>query len=163
LRSPDQPVTPSPKTLGDDVPFTEGWKLAVGILASTTGRTDSFIDDLIKVFLDTPENRIREPHAVPLAVHDVNRPHGGSQEPIPRRDNINQPKLEAEGTPAEVQIVLGWLLDCRALTVALPSDKFIAWSADLAAPIEGEKATLAELDSLIQPPSFRCLVTSSAV
>jgi hypothetical protein len=34
--------------------------LAVGIPTTVTARTDSFIDDLIPVFLDTPRNRERE-------------------------------------------------------------------------------------------------------
>jgi hypothetical protein len=48
------------------------------------GQTDSFINDLIRVFLDTPKNRKREPHAVPLAIHITSRPHMGPAKPITR-------------------------------------------------------------------------------
>jgi hypothetical protein len=44
-------------------------------------------------------------------------------------------KAEAEGTPNEVLIVLGWLLDTRRLLISLPQDKFITWTNDLKAII----------------------------
>jgi hypothetical protein len=130
LRSPGQPNTPKPKRLGDGVPFAPGRTLAVLIPTTVTGRTDSFIDDLIRIFLDTVANRESQPHAVPLAVFAANRPHAGDNQPVPRRENLSGPKLEAEGTPAEVQIVLAWEMNTRALLVLLPFDKFVAWTSD---------------------------------
>jgi hypothetical protein len=117
LHSPGQPETPTPKTLDDSVPFALGRPLAVNVPTGVTGRTDSFIDDLIRVFLDTPDNRAKQPHAVPLAIFVANRPNAGDDEPVPRRENLSAPKLVAEGTPAEIQIVLGWDLDARRLLV----------------------------------------------
>jgi hypothetical protein len=47
-RSPDQPKTPVvPKLLTDNAPMQEGWSLAVSIPTTVSGRTHSFIDDLI--------------------------------------------------------------------------------------------------------------------
>ena len=40
-------------------------------------RSDCFIDDTIQVFLDTEENRKKQPHVVPLAVHVSCRPNAG--------------------------------------------------------------------------------------
>ena len=37
-------------------------------------RVDGFIDDLINVFADTPENCRMQPHVVPLAMHVTSRP-----------------------------------------------------------------------------------------
>ena len=54
-------------------------------------------------------------------------------------------KLIAEGTPAEVQTVLGWLLDTHQLQIQLPADKFIAWTADIAAILETSRCTFSEL------------------
>ena len=72
------------------------------------GRVDGFIDDLINVFLDTPVNCANQPHVVPLAMHVTSRPHSGDDdEPIVRRPILSIPKLIGEGSPAEVQIVLG--------------------------------------------------------
>ena len=93
--------------------------------AGSVGRVDGFIDDLINVFLDTPENCKRQPYVVPLAMHVTSRPHAGdSNEPITRRNLLSVPKLLAEGSCDEVQIVLGWRIDTRRMLVALPDDKY---------------------------------------
>ncbi len=149
LRSPGQPTTPVPKILDDSVPFTCGRSLAVAIPTTVTARTDSFIDDLVRVFLDTTENRETQPHAVPLAIFVANRPHAGDAEPVPRRENLSGPKLVAEGTPAELQIVLGWEMNTRLLLVILPFDKFVAWTSDINDAIQTRTITLGELHSLV--------------
>jgi hypothetical protein len=92
-----------------------------------TGRVDGFIDDLINVLLDTLENCRCQAHVVPLAMFVTSRPHAGdTQEPILQRAILSMEKLATEGTPEEIQIVLGWLIDTRRLLVALPQDKFEA-------------------------------------
>jgi hypothetical protein len=149
LRSPGQPETPTPVLVDADVPIARGRSLAVKIPTSVTARTDSFIDDLIRIFLDTIENRRLQPHAVPIAVHVANRPNAGPDEPIPRRENLSGAKLEAEGTPAEVQIVLGWEIDTRRLMIRLTFDKFVAWSADLTDVTLAGRATIGELQTLV--------------
>jgi hypothetical protein len=149
LRSPGQPNTPVPKLLANDVPLAKGRSLAVSIPTTVTGRTDSFIDDLIRVFLDTDDNRATQPHAVPLAIFVSNRPHAGDAEPVPRRENLSGPKLEAEGTPAEIQVVLGWEMNTRLLLVILPFDKFVAWTADLSDAIRTHTVTLGRLHTLV--------------
>ena len=135
VHSPMQPVAPPPRRLGSDVPIRPGKAMAVEIpvdTAGSMGRVDGFIDDLINVFLDTPENCKRQPHVVPLAMHVTSRPHAGdSNEPITRRNLLSIPKLLAEGSPDEVQIVLGWRIDTRRMLVALPDDKYHAWMADI--------------------------------
>jgi hypothetical protein len=110
---------------------------------------DSFIDDLIQVFLDTDKNRATQPHAVPLAVFVSNRPHAGDDEPVPRRENLSGPKLEAKGTPAELQIVLGWEMNTRLLLVILPFDKFVAWTADISDAIRTKRITLGKLATMV--------------
>jgi hypothetical protein len=149
LRSPAQPETPRPTLLPDDVPIAKAMPMAVHVPTTVTARSDSFIDDLIRVFLDTPRNREREPHAVPLAIHVTSRPHAGDSEPVKRREIVSQPKLIAEGSPAEVQIVLGWTLNTRSLRVILPADKFEAWSSDLKLIIDERKGTFGELETTI--------------
>jgi hypothetical protein len=123
--------------------------MALSIPTEVTARSDSFIDDLIRVFLDTPRNREREPHAVPLAIHVTSRPHAGSAEPIKRREIVSNPKLIAEGAPAEVQILLGWTLNTRTLLVILPPDKFEAWTSDLQGIITERKGTYGQLETTI--------------
>ena len=92
------------------------------------GKVDGFIDDLIKVFVDTPKNCARQPDVVPLAMYVTSRPHAGTgAEAVPRRPILSLPKLIAEGRPEEVQTVLGWNLDTRRLKISLPSDKYHTW------------------------------------
>jgi hypothetical protein len=148
-RSPAQLLTPVPVELPDGVPFAEARPMAVHVPTSVTARTDSFIDDLIRVFLDTPLNREREPHAVPLAIHVTSRPHAEGAEPIPRRGIVSAPKLIAEGIPMEVQIVLGWILNTRALIIALPQDKFEAWTSDIEEIIDNLRVTYGDLESTL--------------
>jgi hypothetical protein len=149
LRSPAQPATPEPILLPDEVPMATAKPIAFHIPTTVTARTDSFIDDLIRVFLDTPLNRAREPHAVPLAIHVTSRPHMGPAEPVQRRGLLSAPKLAAEGTPAEVQIVLGWNLNTRLLLILLPTDKYEAWSSDITAIVVSKRTTFSELESTV--------------
>jgi hypothetical protein len=149
LRSPAQPETPAPVLLPDNVPIARAMPMAVTVPTTVTARTDSFIDDLIRVFLDTPLNRAREPHAVPLAIHVTSRPHMGDAGPIKRRGLLSAPKLEAKGTPEEVQIVLGWLLNTRILQIILPFDKYKAWSSDIRVILENKHTKFGKLESTL--------------
>ncbi len=128
LRSPSQPDTPEPKRLEASVPHATDCEMAVFIPPLEAGKVDVFIDDLIDTFPDSPDNLARKPHVVPLAMHVSIRPHAGEHEPILRRVILlSLIKLQAEGAPAEQQIVLGWMLDTRRLLVSLPDDKYTAW------------------------------------
>ena len=80
----------------------------------------------------------------------TSRPHAGdTREPVPRRPILSQPKLEAEGSPAEVQVVLGWTIDTRRMLVSLPDDKFLAWSRELAELRTRTSCPRAELETLV--------------
>jgi hypothetical protein len=147
--NPEQPDTPPPDEEPGNAPLAPAQSLAVHIPTEITARTDCFIDDLIRAFLDTPENREREPHAVPLAIHITTRPHAGEREPVPRRSLVQAEKMIAEGTPAESQIVLGWILNTHFLLIKLPGDKFVAWSSDIASVLETGSATFGDLESLL--------------
>ena len=152
LHSPAQPILPIPRRLPSNIPIQPGRKLAVDIPLSgnRVGRVDGFIDDLINVFADTPENCRTQPHVVPLAMHVTSRPHAGdSQEPLPRRPLLLSPKVAAKGSPAEVQNVLGWTIDTRHLSIALPDDKFLAWSNDLSKMLDHKEGSYDELDTLV--------------
>ena len=84
--------------------------MAVVLPALEARKVDVFIDDLIDAFPNSPANLARKPHVVPLAMHVTSRPHAGDdKEPILRRAILSMMKLLAEGSPAEQQIVLGWL------------------------------------------------------
>ena len=138
------------KRVGLDVPFAPASPMAVQLPATSLGRVDVFVDDVIHVFPDTPGALERLPHVVPLAMELTSRVHAGTSEPVPRRPILSPEKLAAEGAPAEIQQVLGWTIDTRRLTVSLPKSKYDIWlhdiqrvqkarraSTDLLATIEG--------------------------
>jgi hypothetical protein len=150
LRSPAQPITPVPKLdNADGSLFATARTAAVAVPVTSTIKTDGFIDDLILVFLDTPTNRERAPHCVPLAVHTTSRPPAGPAEPVRRCNILGDAKLLAEGTPDELQIVLGWTLRTRQLLIALPDDKFDAWTHDLHTMITLGKSTFGDLETCL--------------
>ena len=153
LHSPAQPILPTPQRLPADVPLAKSKKMAVAIPipeSGLVGRVDGFIDDLINVFLDTPQNCEKQPHTVPLAMHVTSRPHAGEEnEPVPRRPILSLPKLLAEGSPAEIQTVLGWRIDTRRLLIALPDDKYEAWISDLTAIEATGRCHFKELDKIV--------------
>jgi hypothetical protein len=143
-------ITKPVGSYSEDEPFATSIAPAVEVPTTLASRKDCFIDDIISVFLESEENLRREPHAVPLAVHALSRPHRGDNvEPVPRRPLLAPDKLAAEGTPREVQIVLGWTIDTRRMLVLLPRDKYLAWVGDLDETIGAGKATIGELQTLI--------------
>jgi len=150
LHNPVQPVAPKPIYLTDsDAPCSPALEMAVRVPPIRRGKVDGFIDDLIHVFWDTPSNLERLPHAVPLAMFVTSRPHAGdAAEPLPRRDILSLPKLRAEGAPAESQIVLGWQVNTRDMTIGLPGNKFADWTGDIQKLIDLKQCTFRELESL---------------
>ena len=152
LHSPAQPRVPSPIRLSPTIPVAQARPMAVVVPISdtATGRVDGYIDDLINVFLDSPENCRRQPQVVPLAMHITSRPQAGDDlEPLPRRPLLSTPKLISEGSPAEIQSVLGWQLDTRRLLLSLPNDKHSAWDKEIQTMVDNGSCIYAELDRMV--------------
>jgi hypothetical protein len=153
--SPDQTEVLAPVYLDDSLfqkAMSPARPLSVHIPVTALGRSDCFIDDIIIVMIDRAEQIMRHSSAGPLAIHVAMRPNAGvEKEPIPRRDTLSKDKLEAEGAPAESQIVLGWRINTRLLSLQLPLDKFTAWSSDIVNILEraDRVVTRKELESLI--------------
>ena len=83
-----------------------------------------------------------------LAIHTVARPLH-RVEPIPRDEMAAWQKLFAEGALGEQKIILGWFFDFRRLTVALPENKFAAWSENIPSTLLAGKTTPHEPEQLI--------------
>jgi hypothetical protein len=151
LFSPSQVTVPSPKYLDDSIPLALARPLAVNIPTTALGRGDCFVDDIIKVFIDDPIQIKRHAASAPLAIHVAMRPNAGEREPIDRRQTLSEAKLEAEGTPAEVQVVLGWELDTRRLICSLPEDKYVAWCLEITSILASEHKSVSKvmLESVI--------------
>ena len=124
--SPTQPSVPKPKYLPYDIPIVEAKELAFEISVDDKGRINIYLDDNIEIGLDDPKVIPRHFEAVPLAVHVTMRPNAGTNEPIPRKENLSKPKLEAEGTPAEEQCCFGWDINTYLFLLLLLPDKFKA-------------------------------------
>jgi hypothetical protein len=82
-------------------------------------------------------------------VFATKRQPGDDVEPIQQQNILLIPKLTAEGTPKEVQMVLGWLLDTEALLVLLPPDNFVVWLADMTKFIKTGCCNQDHLDTMV--------------
>ena len=125
LHSPHFHKLQPPEVSPADVPFATAKSLAVDIPLCEMW-TDGYIDDAITYAVDHGDNTTRAQNAVPLALYTIFRPAIPAEAKI-SNDPISERKLEGDGTPSERQIVLGWLIDTRALRIYLPSDKAIHW------------------------------------
>ncbi|OEU10297.1 hypothetical protein FRACYDRAFT_247237 [Fragilariopsis cylindrus CCMP1102] len=99
--SPDQHKVQAPIYLDDEPDQCAPAKpLSVHIPVTALGRSDCFIDDIIVVMIDRPEQILRHSSAAPLAILCAMRPNAGvEKEPIPRRDAMAGEQLVAEGSP----------------------------------------------------------------
>jgi hypothetical protein len=150
LRSPNQPVTPTPIREMPGITIAKAWPMTVHVPMTATSRANDFINDLINVFLDSEYNLARQPHTVPLAMYVTSRPHAGDDlEPIIRRAILSLPKLLAERSPAEIQIVLGWMLDTRRLFISLPDNKYQAWNDSIKSIVAKAACTRDTLQTLV--------------
>ena len=118
---------------------------------SNLRKNDCYLDDIIAVIMDCPSSVQRWSTAAPLAIFLSLWPHTKDKEPIPRKPGLSPAKMEAEGTPAELQVVLGWDINTRLLIICLPLNKFKTWSKDIQNLINNTAHRISEqdLDSLI--------------
>ena len=147
-QSPLQEGIGGPKYLPEEVPLVAACELAVSVPPRPHGFHDSYLDDMIQVFLATNPHLGRCPSIVPLVVHLMTRPVA-KDEPITRKDMLEADKLEAEGAPAEEQRVLGWIVDTRRLLLRLPKDKLIGWTREVQHLLKTRRTTFHNLRSLI--------------
>jgi hypothetical protein len=68
------------------------------------------------------DNAYRVNAAIPLAIHSISRPLN-KNDPIPRTETISLKIFKAKGRMEEVKKILGWIVNTRSLTIALPPDK----------------------------------------
>ena len=93
---------------------------------------NNYIDDIISSFvMASGLDPKRAAKALMLAFEIASRPLVAHGETLPRDDNMSLGKLFAEGTPSEVETVLGWSLNTRHLEISLPYDKLQLWLRDI--------------------------------
>ena len=60
-----------------------------------------------------------------------------------------QKKLIAEAGAKEIKIILGWILNFRTLTIALPKNKYVAWKVAILEILEAGNTSFIELEPMI--------------
>ena len=148
LFSPTQPVVPFPDFFDRDVPYAKARPMAVEIPTGSLGRGDCFLDDIIKVYLGLKEVIEKHAASAPLALFVSMRPLF-KKEHVPRKETLSLPKLQAEGTPSEMMVVLGWWFDLRRLLLRLPDDKFQNYSKEVQEILDQGKVNCKDLESII--------------
>ena len=106
------------------------------------------MDDIIKVYLGLKEVIEKHAASAPLALFVSMRPLS-EKEPVPRKETLSLPKLQAEGTPSEMIVVLGWWLDTRRLLLRLPDDKFKNYSEEVQKILDQGRVNGKDLESII--------------
>jgi hypothetical protein len=127
LQSPAQHLVPNKITLKDDIPFGIGRDLIVDIPVGSRGTVDLYIDNFCGLMVDIDDNATRLERAPLLALVSAAR-EVTEIEPLPRNDIEARPKLIAEAGLTKIKTFLGWLIDFRRMTIALPNNKFHAYS-----------------------------------
>jgi hypothetical protein len=127
LQSPAQHLVPNKIILEDGIPFGIGRDLIVDITVDPRGTVDLYIDDFCGLTVDIDDNATCLKRAPLLALVSAAR-EVAEIEPLPRDDIEARPKLIAEAGLTKIKTFLGWLIDFRRMTIALPDNKFHAYS-----------------------------------
>ena len=83
---------------------------------------DGYMDDCVTIALNKGILVKKAQNTLPLGVHSLMRPVH-PQEPILRNDPLGKRKLLGEGTPSEIKLILGWIINTHTFRVYLPKEK----------------------------------------
>jgi hypothetical protein len=126
-----------------DDAFAEPEFFAVDEPEDDMARFDCYLDDIFGAFMDREAERSAA--AIPLALPIEGRPHDPNRrESFPRDDILAIPKFLAEAKPSERKVILGWIVDTRKLSVALPQDKFKMWTKSVEDILRRHKSPIPE-------------------
>jgi len=148
LQSPAQHLVPNKIILEDDIPFGIGQDLIVNIPVNSRGTVDLYIDDFCGLTVDIDDNAVHLKRAPLLALVSAAQ-EVAEIEPLPRDDIEARPKLIAEAGLTEIKIFLGWLIDFRWMTIALPDNKFHAYSIAISEMLKRGCTSKGELETNI--------------
>jgi hypothetical protein len=137
-----------PLSLPEEIPFAQAKTVSVNIPAVDTSKIDIYIDDSIGVAPDIGETPSRVARAIPLAIRTMARPLS-LDDVLPRKDLISMKRLQAEGQLSEVRVILGWEINTRSLSIAIPEHKATAWIKDIESIIETGQSNYKLLESLL--------------
>ena len=104
----------------------------------------------------------RARQAVVMALFLIFRLLAGLLERIQRPDLASIRKMIAEGGLSEIIIFLGWLIDTRHFTIAIPIEKYVAWSTSVTQTLGAKSVTYQTLSSLIGKLNHVCYIIPDA-
>lgn len=150
IAPPDFEDVPPLDFCDSTIPFASARDLIVDVPVDPSGFVDVYIDDMIALCVNTPEsgNASRLPAAVLMAIHAAARPLS-PHEPLPRDPMVMKKKLLAEAGPSKRKVILGWNFDFRRMTVALPKNKFLAWTEGIERMLASGRTRAKDLESTI--------------
>ena len=157
LPSPYADALPPPVRLNNSTPFGQAEETDVSLDPNITGGAEGYIYDGACAVLDSPGNLamvLRAAQAVVMALFLIFRPLAGMFEPIKRPDPASIRKMLAEGGLKEIITFLGWKINTRTLTIALPTEKWIAWSDEIKSLRKKKKASYQELATKLNHVCF---------
>ena len=139
---------PAAVMLDKSTPFAQAKDLSVTLPDEDQGKTDCFVDDLITVAVDLGNN-LECINAAPCTVIHAMAHHTSGKTHVIRQNMISDEKNEAEGAAEEIKICLGWVLNTRKLTIALPSHKYQAWDKMVISTMDNKSTNDKHLRSLL--------------
>jgi hypothetical protein len=98
--------------------------------------------------LDIGNNRQRAIPSMLLAIHVLCQPVD-ERESVIRDDCLSLGKFKEEGTLSEVPTILGWVINTRALAIALPQRKTKYWLEELRGVISAKKISYKKLKTIV--------------
>jgi hypothetical protein len=144
LLSTDEALDNDRGEIRPDEVFAEPEFFAVDEPEDDLTRFDYYLDDIFGAFLEREAEK--GARAIPLALHIPN-----GRESFTRDDILAIPKFLAEAKPSERKVILGWTVDTRKLSVALPQDKFRMWTGSVEDILRRHKSPIPakELETLM--------------
>jgi hypothetical protein len=148
LQSPNQHLVPNKIILDNGISFRIRQDLIVEIPINPRGTVDLYIDDFCGLTVDIDNNATRLERAPLLALRSAAR-EGAEIEPLPCNDIAALQKLIPETGLSEIKTILGWLLDFCQIIIALPDNKFHAYSKAILKMLQRGWTSKGELESNI--------------
>jgi hypothetical protein len=137
-----------PIILDESIPYSSAKEFDVFLPPDDFGKVDIFIDDSLAITIDLGHNRYRAIQSMLLAIHVLCQPMDPNEH-VMREDCLSLSKLAEESQMSKKFTVLGWDINTRLLTIALPKKKFQRWNKDLDDIILRKKVSFALLESTI--------------
>jgi len=166
LPSPYASLLPAPTRLDESIPFGAAEEADVSLDEDCRGGVDGYIDDGITVVLDSEDNQAmvaRAAQAVVMAIFLIFRPLAAGLEAIFRPDVASIRKMKAEGGLHELVTFLGWFIDTRRLLIALPREKWKAWTSDINSCLEPRRISCQQLKTLVGRLNQVCFIIPDAL